>query len=109
MRVRSSRVQTGTNVNPHLWNFFRAVKTSKPVAEDAVFRDHAAIACLMVNESSFRNCPVKWNEAGERSKAENRRGCTGQACTPAEYASSLPVPSLLSSQVRQRPGVQKSD
>ena len=50
------------DVKPHLWNFFRAVKSRKPVAEDAVFGNHAAIACHMANESYFRKCPVRWNE-----------------------------------------------
>lgn len=54
------------DVKPHLWNFFRAVKSRKPVAEDAVFGNHAAIACHMANESYFRKCPVKWNEAGKK-------------------------------------------
>ncbi len=46
------------DVRPHLWNFFRAVKTRKPVVEDAVFGNHAAIACHMANESYFRKKPV---------------------------------------------------
>jgi predicted dehydrogenase len=41
------------DVKPHLWNFFQAVKSRKPVAEDAVFGNHAAIACHMANESYF--------------------------------------------------------
>ncbi len=49
------------DVKPHLWNFFRAVKTRKPVAEDAVFGNHAAIACHMANESYFRKKPVYWD------------------------------------------------
>jgi predicted dehydrogenase len=51
------------DVKPHLWNFFQAVKSRKPVAEDAVFGNHAAIACHMANESYFRKSPVKWNES----------------------------------------------
>ena len=46
------------DVRPHLWNFFQAVKSRKPVAEDAVFGNHAAIACHMANESYFRKKPV---------------------------------------------------
>ena len=46
------------DVKPHLWNFFQAVKTRKPVVEDAVFGNHAAIACHMANESYFRKQPV---------------------------------------------------
>ena len=49
------------DVRPHLWNFFQAVKTRKPVAEDAVFGNHAAIACHMANESYFRKQPVYWD------------------------------------------------
>ncbi len=52
------------DVKPHLWNFFEAVKSRKPVAEDAVFGNHAAIACHMANESYFRKAPVRWNESG---------------------------------------------
>jgi hypothetical protein len=46
---------------PHLWNFFQAVKSRKPVVEDAVFGNHAAIACHMANESYFRKKPVFWD------------------------------------------------
>jgi hypothetical protein len=52
---------SGDDVKPHLWNFFRAVKTRKPVAEDAVFGNHAAMACHMANESYFRKKPVYWD------------------------------------------------
>ena len=51
------------DVRPHLWNFFQAVKSRKPVAEDAVFGNHAAIACHMANESYFRKTPVSWDES----------------------------------------------
>src|ERR1035438_546800 len=54
------------DVRPHLWNFFRAAKSRKPVAEDAVFGNHAAIACHMANESYFRKKPVFWDEAARR-------------------------------------------
>jgi predicted dehydrogenase len=46
------------DVRPHLWNFFQSVKSRKPVAEDAVFGNHAAIACHMANASYFRKSPV---------------------------------------------------
>jgi predicted dehydrogenase len=49
------------DVKPHLWNFFQAVKSRKPVTEDAVFGNHAAIACHMANESYFRKKPVYWD------------------------------------------------
>jgi predicted dehydrogenase len=51
---------------PHLWNYFQAVKSRKPVAEDAVFGNHAAIACHMANESYFRQKPVRWDEGARR-------------------------------------------
>jgi predicted dehydrogenase len=49
------------DVKPHLWNFFRATRSRQPVAEDAVFGNHAAIACHMANESYFRKKPVFWD------------------------------------------------
>ena len=51
------------DVKPHLWNFFQAVKTRKPVVEDTVFGNHAAIACHMANESYFRQKLVFWDAA----------------------------------------------
>jgi len=48
---------------PHLWNFFEAVRTRAPVVEDAVFGNHAAIACHMANESYFRGTAVRWDPA----------------------------------------------
>ncbi|HME13765.1 MAG TPA: Gfo/Idh/MocA family oxidoreductase [Candidatus Acidoferrum sp.] len=49
------------DMRPHLWNFFQSVKSRKPVTEDAVFGNHAAIACHMANESYFRKRPVYWD------------------------------------------------
>lgn len=57
------------DVRPHLWNFFQAVKSRNPVAEDAVFGNHAAIACHMANESYFRGKPVFWDEASNNIKS----------------------------------------
>ncbi len=48
---------------PHMWNFFQSVKSRKPVVEDAVFGNHAAIACHMANEAYFRQKTVYWDEA----------------------------------------------
>jgi hypothetical protein len=42
------------DIRPHLLNFFNAVRTRKPVVEDAVFGHNAALACHMANESYFR-------------------------------------------------------
>src|SRR5205809_3011486 len=49
------------DVKPHLWNFFQAVRTRKPVIEDAVFGHNAALACHMANESYFRKSAVSWD------------------------------------------------
>ena len=43
---------------PHLWNFFEAVRTRKPVVEDAVFGHHAALACHLANESYYKRAAV---------------------------------------------------
>jgi predicted dehydrogenase len=59
------------DVRPHLWNLFQAIRSRKPVAEDAVFGNYAAIACHMANESYFRKCPVRWNEAERQILSEN--------------------------------------
>jgi predicted dehydrogenase len=47
---------------PHLSVFFDAVRTRKPVVEDAVFGHNAALACHMANESYFRKDTVRWDE-----------------------------------------------
>jgi hypothetical protein len=57
------------DVRPHLQNFFVAVRSRKPVVEDAVFGNHAAIACHMANESYFRKKPVLWDEASKTIKS----------------------------------------
>src|SRR5438445_1011178 len=57
------------DVKPHLWNFFRAVNTRKPVVEDVVFGHHAALACHMANESYFRKSAVTWDENSKSIKS----------------------------------------
>lgn len=56
------------DVRPHLETFFDAVRTRKPVVEDAVFGHHAALACHMANESYFRRTSVTWDEATKTIK-----------------------------------------
>jgi len=53
---------------PHLSTFFEAVRTRKPVVEDAVFGHHAALACHMANESYFRSSAVSWDAASNSMK-----------------------------------------
>ena len=46
------------DIRPHLWTFFEAVRTRRPVVEDAVFGHNAALACHMANEAYFRKSVV---------------------------------------------------
>jgi predicted dehydrogenase len=55
-------------VKPHLWNFFQAVRSRKPVVEDTVFGHHAALACHMANASYFRQSAVIWDEGSKTIK-----------------------------------------
>jgi hypothetical protein len=70
--VREDTVYRGhdwDDMRPHLHNFFQSVKSRKPVVEDAVFGNHAAIACHMANESYFRKKPVTWDAASKTVKS----------------------------------------
>jgi len=57
------------DVKPHLWTFFEAVRSRKPVVEDAVFGHHAALACHMANESYFRQAAVQWDASSKTIKS----------------------------------------
>ncbi len=58
------------DVRPHLWTFFSSVKSRKPLTEDAVFGNNAALACHMANESYFRGCvAVTWDAASSTIKS----------------------------------------
>ncbi|HEX4426886.1 MAG TPA: Gfo/Idh/MocA family oxidoreductase [Terriglobales bacterium] len=57
------------DMKPHLWTFFQAVRSRKPVVEDVVFGHHAALACHMANEAYFRKTPVYWDEASKTIKS----------------------------------------
>jgi predicted dehydrogenase len=57
------------DLRPHLWNFFQAVRSRKPVVEDAVFGNHAALACHMANESYFRKTQVYLDPATKSIKS----------------------------------------
>jgi predicted dehydrogenase len=56
------------DMRPHIWNFFQSVKSRKPVDEDAVFGNHAALACHMANEAYFSGKKVYWDEASKSLK-----------------------------------------
>ena len=53
------------DLKPHLWNFFEAVRTRKPVVQNAVFGHHAAAACHMANQAYFRKATVTWDAAND--------------------------------------------
>jgi len=57
------------DVKPHLSRFFEAVRSRKPVTEDAVFGNHAALACHMANESYFRRAAVALDAASKSIKS----------------------------------------
>jgi predicted dehydrogenase len=57
------------DLRPHLWNFFEAVRSRKPVLQDAVFGHHAALGCHMANASYYRGTPVYWDEASKSIKS----------------------------------------
>jgi predicted dehydrogenase len=56
------------NTKPHLRNFFEAVRTRKPVVEDAVFGNNTAIACHMANASYFKKSMAVWDGRGKTVK-----------------------------------------
>jgi predicted dehydrogenase len=57
------------DLRPHLWNYFQAVRSRKPVTEDAVFGHNAALACHMANQSYFRGTAVTWDAASGEIKS----------------------------------------
>jgi predicted dehydrogenase len=57
------------DLKPHLWKFFEAVRSRKPVVQDAVFGHNAALGCHLANESYFRGAPVYWDAASETIKS----------------------------------------
>jgi len=61
------------DLKPHLWNFFQAVRSRKPVVQDVVFGHHAALGCHLANESYYRNSPVYWDEKSQTIKSGEGR------------------------------------
>jgi len=57
------------DLKPHLWKFFEAVRSRKPVVQDAVFGHNAALGCHLANESFFRKTPVYWDAASGTIKS----------------------------------------
>ena len=57
------------DLRPHMFKFFEAVRSRKPLVQDAVFGHHAAVGCHMANESYFRGTPVFWDESSQTIKS----------------------------------------
>jgi predicted dehydrogenase len=57
------------DLRPHLWKFFEAVRSRKPVPQDAVFGHNAALGCHLANESYFRKSPVYWDASSQTIKS----------------------------------------
>jgi predicted dehydrogenase len=53
----------------HIQTFFDAVRSRKPVIEDAVFGNNTAIACHMANASYFRKNAVEWDRAAQEIRS----------------------------------------
>jgi predicted dehydrogenase len=60
---------TYQDATPHLWNFFEAVRSRKPVVQDADFGHRAALACHMANASLYRREPVTFDTGSGKIKA----------------------------------------
>ena len=50
----------------HQANFYNAVRTRKPVAENEIFGNHAAIGCHLANFSYFNNCVAVWDQGQKK-------------------------------------------
>ncbi len=50
-----------SDVSAHEANFFDAVRTRKPTAENEVFGNHAAIGCHLANYAYFKNTIATWD------------------------------------------------
>jgi predicted dehydrogenase len=55
-----------SDVSAHQANFFNAVRTRKPVIENEVFGNHAAIGCHLANYAYFKNTIATWDEDGKK-------------------------------------------
>ena len=65
LRLRNDEVyaapQRYSDADDHFRNFFDAVRTRRPVIEDAVFGLRAAGPALLANHSYFENRPIGWD------------------------------------------------
>jgi predicted dehydrogenase len=54
-----------SDMSDHIANFFHAVRTRKPVVENEVFGNYAAIGCHLSNHSYFQKTPAVWDAASK--------------------------------------------
>jgi predicted dehydrogenase len=59
----SCRGPSYDDTRPHLSRFFQAVRSRQGIVQDALFGNHAALACHMANESYFRKTPFTLDPA----------------------------------------------
>jgi hypothetical protein len=55
-----------SDVVDHEANFFNAVRTRKPVTENEIFGNHAAIGCHLSNFAYFNKCVAVWDPAAKK-------------------------------------------
>ena len=66
----SFAVPKGYNdVSDHQANFFNAVRTRKPVVENEIFGNNAALGCHLANYSYFNKAIAVWDEGAKKIKA----------------------------------------
>ena len=112
------RRRATTATEDHFRNFFDAVRTRRPVVEDAVFGLRAAGPALLANHSYFESRPIGWDaEKMTRTSIESHRLTDESACACAVHcrasmlgcarsprARSLAARSALNTLTRERTG-----
>jgi len=58
-----------SDVSDHQANFFNAVRTRKPVVENEIFGNNAALGCHLANYSYFNKTIAVWDAAAKKIKA----------------------------------------
>lgn len=48
------------DLKPRLWTFFDSTRARNPLPEDAIFRNHAALACHIASSLYFQKRQVIW-------------------------------------------------
>ncbi len=55
-----------SDMSDHIANFFHAVRTRRPVVENEVFGNNAAIGCHLSNQAYFRKAPAIWDASAKK-------------------------------------------